>query len=125
MLRQLKILLVFVSVLFVSCEDEQQLEDAIDKTWQMEWKRCGAYYNQHGGRLYFTFNDSVQTGWYLQPGIDTVHFNIVSVTNEQVVLDSLSSNNFATVLFIESFGTNVLEFSTNNVKCDNEFFRFE
>lgn len=125
MLQQLKILLFFVSIFLMSCEDKQQLVDSVNKTWQMEWKRCGLYYNQYGGALNFTFNDIVQRGWYLQTGIDTVQFDIVSVTNEKIILDNLSSDDFASELLIESFGANVLEFETNNSKCDNEFFRFE
>lgn len=119
-----KFVFLLLSVVLVSCEKETKLEDFVDGTWDLFWKQCGPYFNKHDSKINFTVTDSINSGWFLEEGLDTVFFNFTFVGDENLNLsttDSLWNGN----LKFSEFGNTRLIFQKDNKECTDETYRFE
>ena len=109
---------------FSSCEEEKKLEDHIYKTWDMEWKRCGVYLNAYDGKIHFNETDSVDDGWFVQQGHDTVWFQFLILNNSQLQILESNDSSWLGIIDFEEFGTTRISFERQLKECDKELWRF-
>lgn len=125
----LGLLLIFMA----SCSEEEELEPKeLKGTWNIEWKHCDIYYNQHQGSISFTFNDTTDNvGLLKELKADTLfetgfRFNFTDINT--LVIDSIYSASGGS----EWVGTHTLSKVTSSTfllkratpSCVNEEYKF-
>lgn len=124
MLRYLLIPVVFL-VFFLSCEKENTIEDVISKTWDCEWKQCGAFFNSVDVKIKFDYTDSTSNGWVAVNEIDTCFFDFTIVDQETINLFNSTCTEWSGNLEVTDFNRTRLEIKRSLQDCDNELFRFK
>ena len=115
---------LLLSIFFVSCGAEEELEDVISKTWDLKWRKCGLYQSSIDAQINFNLTDSINSGWYRE-GEDTSYFQFEIVNNQTVLLDSVSNNDWSGVLKVSQYSSNLLELERTNKECENELYSFK
>ena len=125
MLQHIKNFIFLLTITLFSCEAEDSLNDVINQTWDLDWKRCGPYYNQFDAFLLFNLTDSTSKGWFLEQGFDTVYFKASILSNEVIYIENATNGDWNGELKVHDFGLNRLDVERKNAGCENEIFRFK
>tara|TARA_B100000963_G_C22512494_1_gene619036 strand:- start:159 stop:533 length:375 start_codon:yes stop_codon:yes gene_type:complete len=124
-MRVLKIiLLVFLFPVF-GCEKNENIEEYIFKTWDLDWKQCGIYQNRYDIKINFTQTDSIHYGWVLEQGKDSIKFTMDILNRNKILLSESTDSIWAGVLKINELNTRVLVFEKEVKECSSEMYRFE
>ncbi|MFT4899691.1 MAG: hypothetical protein ACI9U0_001489 [Flavobacteriales bacterium] len=125
MLQHIKKSIILLTITLFSCEAEDSLNDVINQTWDLDWKKCGPYHNQFDAVLLFNLTDSTSDGWFLEQGFDTVYFEASILSNEAIYIEKATDGGWNGELKVHDFGLNRLDVERKNVGCENEMFRFK
>ena len=125
-MKTLKITLLIFIFAILGCEKNENNEEHIFKTWDLDWKQCDIYQNKYDTKLNFTQTDSIHYGWLLEQGKDTVKFNlqIINNNNEIILLESTDSI-WEGCLKIKELNSGLLVFEKEVQECTNEIYRFQ
>ena len=118
------ILLVFLFPVF-GCEKNENIEEYIFKTWDLDWKQCGVYQNKYDIKINFTQTDSIHYGWVLEQGKDSVKFNMEILNTNSILLSETTDSTWDGVLKIKDLNMGLLVFEKEVKECANEIYRFE
>ena len=109
----------------LGCEKNENIEQYIFKTWDLDWKQCGIYQNKHNTKINFTQTDSIHYGWVLEQGRDSVKFNMEILNTNSILLSETSDYTWEGVLKIKDLNIGLLVFEKEVKECTNEIYRFE
>ena len=124
-MRIIKVLILFTVLFILGCEKSENIEDFLFKTWDLEWKQCGIYQNKYDAQINFTQTDSIDFGWFIEKGEDTVRFNFKISSNDQIILTEVSDSLWEGVLTINRISTAVFDFEKEVQGCVNERYHFK
>lgn len=124
-MRVLKITFLFPALFIWGCGASENIEEFLFKTWALEWKQCGIYQNKYDAQINFTQTDSLDFGWFLQQGEDTIKFNFNISSNEQLILTQATDSAWEGVLSINKLSTGIFDFEKEVQKCANERYHFK
>ena len=124
-MRILKITVILALLFLFGCEKTENIEEVLLKTWELEWKQCGIYQNKYDAQINFTQTDSLDFGWFLQQGKDTVKFNFKISSNEQLILTEATDSVWEGVLSINKLSIGTLDFEKEVQECVNERYHFK
>ncbi len=122
-----------MSLLLFSCKDEEDIEIVDFKgDWEVKWKQCDIYYNQHQGGISFTFNDTTDNvGQVKELQADTLFttsFRFEFTDINTLLIDSIytvggNSQWLGTHQITDASTANFL-LKRQNQQCKNELYQF-
>jgi len=124
-MRAVKIILLMFLFPVLGCEKNQNIEQYIFKTWDLDWKQCGIYQNKYDTKINFTQTDSTHFGWLLEQGRDSVKFNFEIVNNNTISLFGSSDSIWNGVINVININTGLLVFEKEIQECASEMYRFQ
>ena len=124
-MRILKITVILALLFLFGCEKTENIEEVLLKTWELEWKQCGIYQNKYDAQINFTQTDSLDFGWFLQQGKDTVKFNFKISSNMQLILTEATDSVWEGVLSINKLSIGTFDFEKEVQECVNERYHFK
>ncbi len=124
-MRILKITVLFAILFLFSCDKTENIDEILLKTWKLEWKQCGIYQNKYDYQINFTQTDSLDFGWFLHQGEDTVKFNFEIASNEKLLLTEATDSIWEGVLSINKISNGVFDFEKEVQECANERYHFK
>ena len=124
-MRAVKIILLMFLFPVLGCEKNENIEQYIFKTWDLDWKQCGIYQNKYDTKINFTQTDSTHFGWLLEQGRDSVKFNFEIVNNNTISLFGSSDSIWNGVINVININTGLLLFEKEIQECASEMYRFQ
>ena len=124
-MRAVKIILLMFLFPVLGCEKNENIEQYIFKTWDLDWKQCGIYQNKYDTKINFTQTDSTHFGWLLEQGRDSVKFNFEIVNNSTISLFGSSDSIWNGVINVININTGLLVFEKEIQECASEMYRFQ
>ena len=124
-MRAVKIILLMFLFPVLGCEKNENIEQYIFKTWDLDWKQCGIYQNKYDTKINFTQTDSTHFGWLLEQGRDSVKFNFEIVNNNTISLFGSSDSIWSGVINVININTGLLVFEKEIQECASEMYRFQ
>lgn len=124
-MRAVKIILLMFLFPVLGCEKNENIEQYIFKTWDLDWKQCGIYQNKYDTKINFTQTDSTHFGWLLEQGRDSVKFNFEIVNNNTISLFGSSDSIWNGVINVININTGLLVFEKEIQECASEMYRFQ
>ena len=124
-MRAVKIILLMFLFPVLGCEKNENIEQYIFKTWDLDWKQCGIYQNKYDTKINFTQTDSTHFGWLLEQGRDSVKFNFEIVNNNTISLFGSSDSIWNGVINVININTGLLLFEKEIQECASEMYLFQ
>ena len=124
-MRAVKIILLMFLFPVLGCEKNENIEQYIFKTWDLDWKQCGIYQNKYDTKINFTQTDSTHFGWLLEQGRDSVKFNFEIVNNNTISLFGSSDSIWNGVINVININTGLLLFEKEIQEGASEMYRFQ
>tara|TARA_B100001741_G_scaffold283889_1_gene259124 strand:+ start:618 stop:965 length:348 start_codon:yes stop_codon:yes gene_type:complete len=109
----------------LGCEKNENIEEYIFKTWELDWKQCGIYQNKYDIKINFTQTDSIHFGWLLEQGRDSVNFNFEILNNNTISLFASTDSIWNGVINVININTGLLVFEKEIQECTSEMYRFQ
>ena len=124
-MRLVKIILLMFLFPVLGCEKNENIEEYIFKTWELDWKQCGIYQNKYDTKINFTQTDSMHFGWLLEQGRDSVNFNFEILNNNTISLFASTDSIWNGVINVININTGLLVFEKEIQECTSEMYRFQ
>jgi len=124
-MRLVKIILLMFLFPVLGCEKNENIEEYIFKTWELDWKQCGIYQNKYDIKINFTQTDSIHFGWLLEQGRDSVNFNFEILNNNTISLFASTDSIWNGVINVININTGLLVFEKEIQECTSEMYRFQ
>ena len=124
-MRLVKIILLMFLFPVLGCEKNENIEEYIFKTWELDWKQCGIYQNKYDIKINFTQTDSIHFGWLLEQGRDSVNFNFEILNNNTISLFASTDSIWNGVINVININTGLLLFEKEIQECASEMYRFQ
>jgi len=124
-MRLVKIILLMFLFPVLGCEKNENIEEYIFKTWELDWKQCGIYQNKYDTKINFTQTDSIHFGWLLEQGRDSVNFNFEILNNNTISLFASTDSIWNGVINVININTGLLVFEKEIQECTSEMYRFQ
>ena len=124
-MRLVKIILLMFLFPVLGCEKNENIEEYIFKTWDLDWKQCGIYQNKYDTKINFTQTDSIHFGWLLEQGRDSVNFNFEILNNNTISLFASTDSIWNGVINVININTGLLVFEKEIQECTSEMYRFQ
>tara|TARA_B100000674_G_scaffold208703_1_gene170742 strand:+ start:170 stop:544 length:375 start_codon:yes stop_codon:yes gene_type:complete len=124
-MRAIKIILLLFLFPVLGCEKNENIEEYIFKTWDLDWKQCGVYQNKYDTKINFSETDSIHYGWVLEQGKDSVKFNMEILNTNSILLSETTDSTWGGVLKIKDLNMGLLVFEKEVKECSNEIYRFK
>ena len=124
-MRLVKIILLMFLFPVLGCEKNENIEEYIFKTWELDWKQCGIYQNKYDTKINFTQTDSIHFGWLLEQGRDSVNFNFEILNNNTISLFASTDSIWNGVINVININTGLLLFEKEIQECASEMYRFQ
>ena len=124
-MRAVKIILLMFLFPVLGCEKNENIEEYIFKTWELDWKQCGIYQNKYDTKINFTQTDSIHFGWLLEQGRDSVKFNFEILNNNTISLFASTDSIWNGVINVININTGLLVFEKEIQECTSEMYRFQ
>ena len=124
-MRAVKIILLMFLFPVLGCEKNENIEQYIFKTWDLDWKQCGIYQNKYDTKINFTQTDSIHFGWLLEQGRDSVNFNFEILNNNTISLFASTDSIWNGVINVININTGLLVFEKEIQECTSEMYRFQ